>query len=200
MPAAARTSRGAIVDAARTLLERDGLEGLTMRAVADTVGVRAPSLYKHVTDRGDLVRLVMDATVLELGGRLRSVPDGPPDARLRWLAAEFRAFAHARPAAFGLLFAAIPDAWRADPTANAEAVRPVMDAAIELVGPEHALDASRTLTAACAGFITMELAGAFRLGGSVDDAWSYLVETVVGGLRAPRTGPDGRASRGSSRA
>lgn len=182
MPAAARTSRGAIVDEARAILERDGLEGLTMRAVADAVGVRAPSLYKHVADRGDLVRLVTDATVLELGERLRGVPVALPGARLRRLADEFRAFAHMRPVAFGLLFTAIPDAWRADPVANAEAVRPVIEAATDLVGADHALDASRTLTAACVGFITMELAGAFRLGGSVDDAWSYLMDTLVGGL------------------
>jgi len=84
--------------------------------------------------------------------------------------------------AFGLLFASVPDPWRADPGANAEAVRPVIEATAELVGPEHALDAARTLTAACVGFITMELAGAYRLGGSVVEAWAYLVETLVTGL------------------
>lgn len=198
MPAAARTSRGAIVDEARAILERDGFDGLTMRAVADAVGVRAPSLYKHVADRGELVRLVMDATVSELGERLRSVPEGAPEGRLRRTADEFRAFAHARPAAFGLMFAAIPEPWRADPALNADAVRPVLDAAMELVGAEHALDAARTLTAACVGFITMELAGAFRLGGSVDDAWAYLIDTLIEGL-VRRTNANRPPSRRSSR-
>jgi AcrR family transcriptional regulator len=179
---------------ARGILERDGLDGLTMRAVADAVGVRAPSLYKHVADRGELLRLVMDATVQELGERLGGVPDSAPEIRLRWLADEFRGFAHAHPVAFGLLFASLPDTWRADPGANAEAVRPVIEATAELVGPEHALDAARTLTAACVGFITMELAGAFRLGGSVVDAWAYLVETLVTGLtnRSKRAGSSRR--------
>lgn len=186
--------------AARAILERDGVEGLTMRAVADTVGVRAPSLYKHVRDRGDLVRLVLDETVQDLGDRLRGVPDADPRARLRWFANEFRAFALERPAAFGLLFAALPEAWRADPTANAQAVRPLIETAAELVGPDHALDASRALTAACVGFLTMELAGAFRLGGSVDDAWAYLVETLVTALGRPAPAPAPRRGRGSSRA
>lgn len=199
MPAAPRTSRAAIVAEARGILERDGIEGLTMRAVADAVGVRAPSLYKHVADRGELVRLVMDATVHDLGERLRSSPDARPEARLRWIAGEFRAFAHARPAAFGLLFAAVPDAWRVDPTANADAVRPVIDAATELVGADHALDASRTLTAACVGFISMELAGAFRLGGSVDAAWSYLIDTLMAGLVAGSPGPARRPGPRSPR-
>jgi AcrR family transcriptional regulator len=182
MPAAARTSRSAIIDTARAILEREGVEGLTMRSVAEAVGVRAPSLYKHVADRDDLVRLVLDATVVELGQRLQVVPDGAPQERLHSLADAFRSFGHERPAAFGLLFASVPDAWRADPAANAEAVRPVMETAAALVGPGHALDASRTLTAACVGFVTMELAGAFRLGGSVEGAWAYLLDTLVDGL------------------
>ena len=199
MPAVGRTSRSAMVLEARGILERDGLDGLTMRAVADAVGVRAPSLYKHVADRGELLRLVMDATVQELGERLRGGPDTAPETRVRWLAGEFRAFAHTHPVAFGLLFASVPDAWRADPSANAEAVRPVIEATNELVGSAHALDAARTLTAACVGFITMELAGAFRLGGSVDEAWAYLVGTLVTGLSRGSTERQARASTRSSR-
>lgn len=198
MPAVARTSKGAIVAAARTILERDGVDGLTMRAVADTVGVRAPSLYKHVRDRGDLVRLVLDETVQDLGDRLHRLPDAEPSARLRWLANEFRGFALERPAAFGLLFTALPEAWRADPTANAQAVRPLIETAAELVGPHRALDASRALTAACVGFLTMERAGAFRLGGSIDDAWAYLVETLVAALGGPTRASTPRRRRGSS--
>lgn len=203
MPAAARTSRDAILVAARAILERDGVDALTMRAVADTVGVRAPSLYKHVANLDALVRLVVDDTVVALGDRLAGVPATGPRDRIRWLAHELRAFAHERPAAFGLLFAAVPEAWRPDAAMNAAAVRPLLDATTELVGPGHALDAGRTLTAACVGFLTMELAGAFRLGGSVEGAWAYLVETLVTAIGdpaapigdAPRTTP----RRGSSR-
>jgi AcrR family transcriptional regulator len=43
MPAHAQTSTDAIVAAGRQLLEERGLEALTMRDVADAVGVRAPS-------------------------------------------------------------------------------------------------------------------------------------------------------------
>ncbi len=200
MPAVARTSREAIVVAARGILERDGLEGLTMQAVAAAVGVRAPSLYKHVADRGQLVRLVLDATVGELGERLRQVPPGPPSERIVWLAHRFRSFGHEQPAAFGLLFASLPDSWRADPIANAEAVRPLIGAVAELVGPDQVLEATRTLTASCVGFVTMELAGAFRLGGSVEDAWAFLVGTLVtalgGAETRPTRGPGRRSSRG----
>jgi TetR/AcrR family tetracycline transcriptional repressor len=44
-------TREAIVAAAKTLLERDGYDALTMRAVAKELGVQAASLYWHVRDK-----------------------------------------------------------------------------------------------------------------------------------------------------
>jgi AcrR family transcriptional regulator len=40
-----------IVAAARAILEEGGPEALSMRAIAERLGIRAPSLYKHVPDR-----------------------------------------------------------------------------------------------------------------------------------------------------
>ena len=61
MPTPDRTSLADIVAAARQILESEGLAGLTMQAVAQRVGVRAPSLYKRVRNRDDLIRLVTEA-------------------------------------------------------------------------------------------------------------------------------------------
>jgi AcrR family transcriptional regulator len=46
--------REQILDVALELLERDGAESLTMRSIAEAVGMRAPSLYKHVPDKQSL--------------------------------------------------------------------------------------------------------------------------------------------------
>lgn len=197
MPTPERTSLDAILAAGREILEADGLGGLTMQAVADRVGVRAPSLYKRVRNRGELVRSIAAATVAELGARLEAPgePDesvepgergapgeaggpgaaaGDPGAALARLAGIMRAFAHERPAAYRLLFASGEESGLEVEQLRA-ASAPLLAVAAELAGPEHALDAARTLTAWVTGFISMELAGAFRLGGDVDRAFEYGV-------------------------
>ncbi|WP_159606577.1 TetR/AcrR family transcriptional regulator, partial [Agromyces humi] len=78
MPTPDRTSLEAIVEAGRALLEADGLDGLTMQAVADRVGVRAPSLYKRVRNRDALVARIAEATLQDLSARLEHVGDLVP--------------------------------------------------------------------------------------------------------------------------
>src|SRR6478735_8645809 len=107
MPAPDRTSLEEIVAAGRAIVESGGLDRLTMQAVAERVGVRAPSLYKRVRSRGALIALVAEATVHDLAARLDAaapVADDPREALVP-LARALRAFAREQPVAFGLVFA-----------------------------------------------------------------------------------------------
>ena len=181
MPTPDRTSLAAIVDAGRDLLELHGLDGLTMQAVAARVGVRAPSLYKRVSNRDALVALVADATLRDLGGVADAAvveAGGDPRDRLRALAHALRSFAHRRPVAFRMVFAPTSDL-HLDPDSLRASSVAVVSAAVDLAGEEHGLDAARTFTAWANGFVSMELSGAFRLGGSVDDAFEFGVEALV---------------------
>jgi AcrR family transcriptional regulator len=187
LPTPRRTSVEQIVLAGRGILEEEGLESLTMQRVAQAVGVRAPSLYKHVRDRGDLIRLIGNDAARELGRRIdQAAGTGDPPEALRAMAYEFRAFAHADPQAYRLLFARLPEDWRADPALLAGAIEAVMDVIGRLVGREHTLEAARTFVAWAHGFVSMELAGAFRLGGDVDAAFAYGVDRLIAGFE--RTG------------
>ena len=180
MPTPDRTSLQQIVDAARDILERDGLVGLTMQSVADAVGVRAPSLYKRVNGRDELVRLVAEATLLELTRRVdegRTAPD---------LANALRAFAHERPAAYHLVFS--PDTRVSQELVEASSA-PILRVAQELAGPDDALEAARTLTAWANGFIGMELAGGFNLGGDLERAWDYGLARLVDAIRNTAVAP-----------
>jgi len=163
MPAPERTTLEAIVDAGVAILEAEGIDGLTMNAVAARVGVKAPSLYKRVRDRDALLRLVANALARSLTERLAAA-----DPTLPALARAFREFAHDKPAAFRLIMSPV-----ADPEVLAAASEPVLRLARDLAGDRDALPAARLLTAWVVGFVTMELSGAFRLGGDLEDAFAY---------------------------
>ncbi|MZD03512.1 TetR family transcriptional regulator [Streptomyces sp. SID5785] len=186
MPTPERTSLDSIVEAARTLLEAGGPDRLTMQAVAEAVGVRAPSLYKRVRNRDALVRLVIEATLRDLEEVLRSVPaELDPPARLAGLLRAFRAFAHEHPAAHHLIFANGPAATRPDPALLAQAAAPVLETTAALAGPRRSLEAARTVTAWTHGFLSMELSSAFNLGGDVDDAFEYGLAHLTTALTLP---------------
>ena len=53
--------RSRVVAAALALMDQVGLDGLTMRGLADSLGVTAGSLYRHVRDKDDLLALLADA-------------------------------------------------------------------------------------------------------------------------------------------
>jgi AcrR family transcriptional regulator len=182
MPAPEKTTRAAIVASGRELVERLGVEGLTMQAVADEVGVRAPSLYKRVRDRRELLALIVAASIGDLIDRLeatRAEPD--PRRRLIAQASALRRFAHERPVGYGLVFGA-HGAPGPEPSELGASVAPLLDAVTELVGADHALDGARLLTAWATGFIAMELADRLRLGGDVEAAWEWGLQRIVDAL------------------
>jgi AcrR family transcriptional regulator len=186
MPARERTSLQDIVRVGRELLESEGLQGLTMQAVAERVGVRAPSLYKRLRNREELVSLVLDATVRDLGTRLDAAldeQDHDPRCALHKLACTARQFAQERPAGFRLIFAPGAEV-RLHTATLAAATASVLRVAGQLAGDQYALDAARTVTAWMNGFVSMELSGAFHLGGDVNQAFEFgigrLTEAIAG--------------------
>ena len=182
MPTPEKTSRAAIVAAGRELIEHGGLDGLTMQAVAQRVGVRAPSLYKRIRDRRELLALVVEATIEDLTDRLAATADQPdPTRRLMAQADALRRFAHDHPVGFGLVFAGHGTP-RPEPVAVARSAAPLLDAVTALTGPEHALEGARLVTAWANGFITMELGGMFGLGGDIDHAWRWGLKRIVASL------------------
>lgn len=74
-----------VVDAAHVVLARDGVDGLTMQAVAAELGIKAPSLYKHVASKHAIeVELLVDS-LCAMGDALHAAlaataPHGPGDA------------------------------------------------------------------------------------------------------------------------
>jgi AcrR family transcriptional regulator len=187
MPAHAQTSTAAIVAAGRRLLEERGADALTMHDVAAAVGVRAPSLYKHVSGRSDLLRLILEDVADQLTAMTAAAAgSGEPAVDLRAIVTAYRGFAHSSPVAYALLHSP-----HSPPGATERSVRSsatLMRVVAELAGPQHALPAARTIVAWANGFITMELAGAFRLGGDVEQAWNFGLDHILTAIRPAQGG------------
>src|SRR5215470_3835884 len=76
-----------IVRAALELLDEVGLDELTMRRLAEQLGVQAASLYRHVHDKDELLVLLGD----EISGEIPLVnPSGSWQAQLKDMARNVR--------------------------------------------------------------------------------------------------------------
>lgn len=89
-----------IAEAALGVIDRDGLDGLSMRAVGHELGMGTMSLYRYVSDRGALERLVVD---LVLGLVDPRPPAAVPRRRLLALAERVRKVVGEHPAVIPLL-------------------------------------------------------------------------------------------------
>lgn len=102
-------SRARIVSGARDLVERDGLDGLSLRKLAASLGVTAPALYDHVASRDEVLRAVAEEGYHELAQAYRcELPTAIERVRERALA--YVRFAEERPELFRLMFMYRPGA------------------------------------------------------------------------------------------
>ncbi|QKT08740.1 TetR/AcrR family transcriptional regulator C-terminal domain-containing protein [Gordonia sp. X0973] len=60
MPYPSRTDQASIVSAALEVLDERGLDDVTLRAIADRLGIRQPALYHHFANKGALLDAVAD--------------------------------------------------------------------------------------------------------------------------------------------
>jgi AcrR family transcriptional regulator len=94
-------SRDRVLDAAAVIVERDGVEALSMRKLAAALGVAPPSIYWHVGNREQLLGALVDRIVAEAGA---AAPRGrTPTARILSVARGLRAQLLARPHLVGLV-------------------------------------------------------------------------------------------------
>jgi AcrR family transcriptional regulator len=100
-PAAAPRAEGRraeIVGAARQILEDEGQEALSMRRVAESLGIRAPSLYKHFDSKAALELALIEDALEEIGELSHLIlHTSRPRARLVSLLLAYRAYSLSHP-------------------------------------------------------------------------------------------------------
>ncbi|WP_189642741.1 TetR/AcrR family transcriptional regulator [Deinococcus piscis] len=104
MPYPAKLSAEAVLDAAQRLLEHSGPDALTMRALADALGVRPSSLYRHFSSREVLLRALGDQAALNLKDQVLDAAEGlAPRAALLAAAQAYLAYTRTHPHLYALL-------------------------------------------------------------------------------------------------
>ncbi len=100
-PRRAPLTRERIVAAALEAIDRDGLEGLSMRSVGAALGVEAMALYHWFPSKGDVLDAVAEALMVESNPPGAEVAD--PYERMRIAARRYRLLSVTHPRAFVLL-------------------------------------------------------------------------------------------------
>jgi AcrR family transcriptional regulator len=148
-----------IVAVARELLEAEGPEALSMRRVADRLGIKAPSLYKHLADKGALEAALISDAFAQLAEPFERAGD------LTEFAAAYRAFAREHPHLYRLMTAGPLDRERLAPGVEERVAATIVAA----VGGEE--DTGRAAWAFAHGMTILELDGRFPPGADLDAAW-----------------------------
>ncbi len=148
-----------IVAAARELLEAEGPAALSMRRVAERVGIRAPSIYKHLPDKQALEAALISAGLEEWADAFEG--DTPEE-----LGRAYRAYALAHPHLYRLMTERPLPRERLTPGVEERAARPIVDA----VGGDP--DAARAVWAFAHGMTILELNGRFPPDAELDAAWA----------------------------
>lgn len=74
-------SRAAILEAAQRLFMQDGFRGISMRQIAEAVGVTKAALYYHFRDKEELFVAIVEQYLLAMSSLIDEVVAGAPGAR-----------------------------------------------------------------------------------------------------------------------
>lgn len=173
-----------VVEAALELSDQVGLANLTLAELAARLGVRQPSLYKHIDGMGALHREMAIRAKNELAAELARCAVGRSgDDAIISIAGAYRRWAGQHPGHYGCTVRApAPDDAR-DEAASRAVVVVVTDilAGYGLSG-DDAIHATRALRAALHGFVSLEAAGGFGMPVDIDTSYERLIATIVAGL------------------
>ncbi len=176
----------AVTVAGAALADDVGFSNLSMGLLAERLGVKTPSLYKHVDSLADLAHRIAVLAANELADALRDAIQGRAGGDALTAAAHaMRAFVKRHPGRYAAGNAAHltgPD----DPLAPAVG-RTLGSLSAVLRGyqldPGEEIHALRLLRSALHGFATLEVEGGFQIDADVDESFAWIVAFLDRGLR-----------------
>ena len=175
--------RDDVIEAGLGVVDSVGLDALSLRAVADALDVRSPSLYSHVDGLSGLLDALALAATAELGETLRdSVVGVTGDDAVAAFAHAYRNWAITKPGRYELSLRKVDSAEKLSAGRGAVETMNRVLAAYGLSSAD-ATAAGRALRASLHGFSALEAADALGRG-SHDESFTYLIKLFLQGIRA----------------
>jgi AcrR family transcriptional regulator len=180
---ARRLDRGTLITAAAELVDRDDPDKLTLAALADALGVKAPSLYAHIASLQQLKTgiAVLGLRELEIELARASAGKSGKDA-LKSLCWGYRAYAKRRPGVYlaTVLWTASDDE---DVRAAGNALKDTVLKAFPLSSKRNKgaeqIHLLRLMRISMHGFIALEMARAFGEPVDPEETFKRLVEQLA---------------------
>lgn len=181
MPRAGLTT-AAVIERAGRMLDDGG--SLNLGAVAESFGVRVPSLYKHIDGMPGLQRGVNLQAKRSLTQAIAQAAIGRSrDDAVRGISNAYRAWALAHRGQYPLAMLPV-DSANQEEAEVAQAFLEVMAgvlAGYRLDG-DDAIDAIRFLRAALHGFVSLETGGSYAMPRDLDRSFGRVVESITTAL------------------
>ncbi|GAA0993511.1 TetR-like C-terminal domain-containing protein [Subtercola frigoramans] len=176
MPRAGLT-RESVVETAAIMADEIGLNSLTLAALAERLGVKQPSLYKHIDSLAGLHRSVSLLAKRELGAAVSRAAVGRSGADAIFaMSHAYRNWALLHPGRYDVTQTPPAPGDIDDENTMMAAIQVIADvlSAYDLEG-DDSVDAIRALRSILHGFISLETAGGFALKADIDRSFDRLI-------------------------
>ncbi|MFF0087235.1 TetR/AcrR family transcriptional regulator [Streptomyces canus] len=178
-------SPASVTEAAAALADEVGFKDLSMGLLAERLGVKTPSLYKHVANQADLTHRIAVLAMNELADTIRDATQGRSGKEALVAGAHaMRTYVLEHPGRYAAGNAAIvagPD----DPLIPAVG-RVLASWTAMLHGyrldADQEIHALRMLRSILHGFSTLEGIGSFQLNADVDESFTWMLGFIDQGL------------------
>ena len=183
-----------VTDAGAALVDEIGFDRLSMGLLAERLGVKTPSLYKHVASQADLSHRIAVLAMTELADVIRDATQGRAAKEALLAGAHaMRTFVLEHPGRYAAANAASvsgPD----DPLIPAvDRVLASWTAMLRgyQIDPAQEIHVLRMLRSFLHGFVALESTGSFQLDTDVDDSFTWMLGFIDQSLTAklPRLTP-----------
>ncbi|MET7986589.1 MULTISPECIES: WHG domain-containing protein [unclassified Streptomyces] len=185
MPRAGLTA-AAVTEAGAELVDEIGFDQFGMGLLAERLGVKTPSLYKHVTGQADVTHRIAVLAMNECADAIRDATQGRAGSDALIAGAQaMRTFVKEHPGRYAAANAACPTG--ADDPLIAASNRVVASWAAMLRGyridPSQEIHALRMLRTVLHGFASLEVVGGFQFSTDIDDSFTWMITFIDHGLQ-----------------